>query len=281
MVEEDLFDFLLLSLPDNDTYSHRRGPYAQVTSIAVADAAIMKVMEAAGGPDSFLDEHAVIVMSDHSQTVVEEQLDLVEVLDDWRVLGPDDPDADEAQIAVSPSARSGAIYVLSDGDRPSGAAAIAERLRGEEGVDIVARLDDGVARILTRRGDLTFRPGSDFTDLRGERWALDGELDALGLAAEGPVVSSVDYPDAQARLWSALNCAHSGDVLVSATPGWEFLDWGGQAHLGGGSHGSLHRGDSHGVLVLCGTGPAPEDAPAQWTLRDVTPVILDHFSVPS
>ena len=26
MVEHDLFDFLLLSLPDNDWYSHKRGP---------------------------------------------------------------------------------------------------------------------------------------------------------------------------------------------------------------------------------------------------------------
>jgi hypothetical protein len=280
MVKEDRFDFLLLSLPDNDTYSHRRGPYAQVTSIAVADAAIMKVMEAAGGPDAFLDDHAVIVMSDHSQTVVEEQLDLVEVLSDWRVLGPDDPDPDEAQIAVSPSARSGAIYVLGN-DRAQAAGAVADRLRGERGVDLVARLEGGAARILSDRGDLTFRPGSDLADLRGERWTLDGELGALGLTTDGGVVSSEDYPDALARLWSALNCAHSGDVLVSATPGWEFIDWGGQAHLGGGSHGSLHRGDSHGVLVLCGTGPGPGEAPAQWTLRDVTPVILDHFSVPS
>ena len=34
LVEHDLFDFLLLSLPDNDTHSHSNGPHAQVTSIA-------------------------------------------------------------------------------------------------------------------------------------------------------------------------------------------------------------------------------------------------------
>ena len=34
LVEHDLFDFLLFSLPDNDTYSHRHGPEAQVDSIA-------------------------------------------------------------------------------------------------------------------------------------------------------------------------------------------------------------------------------------------------------
>src|SRR6516165_3555615 len=37
MVEHDLFDFLLLSLPDNDWYSHKRGPEAQLRSIAQAD----------------------------------------------------------------------------------------------------------------------------------------------------------------------------------------------------------------------------------------------------
>ena len=34
MVEHDLFDFLLLSLPDNDWYSHKRGPEAQLQSLA-------------------------------------------------------------------------------------------------------------------------------------------------------------------------------------------------------------------------------------------------------
>ena len=30
LVEHDLFDFLLLSLPDNDTHSHKHGPHAQI-----------------------------------------------------------------------------------------------------------------------------------------------------------------------------------------------------------------------------------------------------------
>ena len=34
LVEHDLFDFLLFSLPDNDTYSHKAGPDGQVRSIA-------------------------------------------------------------------------------------------------------------------------------------------------------------------------------------------------------------------------------------------------------
>ena len=40
LVENDLFDFLLFSLPDNDTYSHRVGPGDQPVSIAEADRAL-------------------------------------------------------------------------------------------------------------------------------------------------------------------------------------------------------------------------------------------------
>jgi hypothetical protein len=46
--------------------------------------------------------------------------------------------------------------------------------------------------------------------------------------------------------------------------------------VGGGSHGSLHRDDSEGVLMLCGVD-APERE--QWSLADVTPLVLDHFHV--
>ncbi len=81
-------------------------------------------------------------------------------------------------------------------------------------------------------------------------------------------MSSRLYPDALGRLWSALACHYSGDVLVSAEPGYEFVDWGGADHVGGGSHGSLHRGDSLGVLLACGVD-LPERE--QWSLRDVTP----------
>ena len=74
LVEHDLFDFLLFSLPDNDAWSHRNGPHAQVTSIAAADRQLERLMHAAGGPDAFLDQHAVIVVSDHSQAAVEERM---------------------------------------------------------------------------------------------------------------------------------------------------------------------------------------------------------------
>jgi hypothetical protein len=87
----------------------------------------------------------------------------------------------------------------------------------------------------------------------------------------------VAYPDALGRVWSALSCPHAGDVLASAEAGYEFVDWGGADHVGGGSHGSLHRDDSEGVLLLCGLDPPERE---QWSLTDVTPLVLQHFGVP-
>ena len=94
---------MLASLPDNDTYSHKRGPYAQVTSIASADRALERIMHAAGGPDEFLDEHAVIVMSDHSQIAVVDKVNLAAALDDYALLLPGRESTTRARR--SPSAR--------------------------------------------------------------------------------------------------------------------------------------------------------------------------------
>ena len=69
-------------------------------------------------------------------------------------------------------------------------------------------------------------------------------------------------------------------MLLSAAPGYEFLDWGRQAHVGGGSHGSLHASDSLGALVISGVA-LPDRAPAQWTIRDVAPLALSHFGLPA
>jgi Type I phosphodiesterase / nucleotide pyrophosphatase len=277
LVEHDLFDFLLFSLPDNDTYSHRAGPDAQVRSIAEADRALERIMHVAGGPEAFLEEHAVIVMSDHSQTAVEAPINLSEVLSDARVLTPSDPAPTEAELAACPSARAAMVYALDDGRRDELARDAADTLFEADGVELVITRDDGAALVRSAAGELRFAPGSDLADRRGLVWTLRGDEGVLELDTGGGRVDSATYPDALGRIWSALRCPHSGDVLVSAELGYEFVDWGGADHVGGGSHGSLHRDDSEGVLLMCGLDPPERD---QWSLTDVTPLVLDHFGVP-
>ena len=153
-----------------------------------------------------------------------------------------------------------------------------------EGVDLVMHLTDhpdGEAAVRSSRGELRFAPRGDLTDLRGETWSVDGDLAVLALETRDGRVTSSRYPDALGRVWSALRCRTAGEVLASARPGWEFLDWGRSHHIGGGSHGSLHENDSLGSLLWCGTGPDSAAAREQWTLRDIVPMILDHFGVPA
>jgi Type I phosphodiesterase / nucleotide pyrophosphatase len=280
LVEHDLFDFLLFSLPDNDTYSHRRGPYAQVTSIEVADRALERLMHAAGGIDAFLEDHAIIVMSDHSQTAVEDMVSLDGALGDLRVLTPGDEGSAEADVAVCPIGRATGVYVLDSDRREELARRAAAALRDVDGVDLCARLEGEEAVVSGARGELRFAGGGELCDARGEHWSVEGDLGVLALRIEDERVGSRTYPDGLRRLWNALHARHSGDVLCSAAPGYEFLDWGGSHHIGGGSHGSLHRHDSLGVLIACGLeGPSPRRE--QWSIEDVTPLVLEHFGVPA
>lgn len=277
LVEHDLFDFLLFSLPDNDTYSHKVGPDGQVRSIAEADHALERIMHVAGGPAAFLEEHAVIVMSDHSQTAVEHAINLSEVLAEARVLTPGDAAPADADLAACPSARAAMVYALDEGRRERLVRRAVETLAEVDGIDLVITRDDGRALVRSGRGELRFAPGGELADSRGRRWTLDGDEAVLELHAGAGAVASDTYPDALARLWSALECPHSGDVLVSASLGYEFVDWGGADHVGGGSHGSLHRDDSEGVLLMCGLEAGERE---QWSLSDVTPLVLEHFGVP-
>jgi hypothetical protein len=283
LVEHDLFDFMLFSLPDNDAWSHKNGPHAQVTSIAGADRQLERLMHAGGGPDAFLEDHAVVVVSDHSQAAVEARIRIDHAFADFHVATNSASRSVGAEVALSPAQRSAMVYVLDEENRETlierSLAAVGEL----EGVDLSFSLtgergDEALVR--GTRGELRFTPGGALQDLRGERWSIDGDLDTLGAEIQDGRVLTPDYPDALSRIWSSLTCPNSGDVLLSAAPGYEFVDWGGADHVGGGSHGSLHRSDSHAALLWCGTGPSSADAREQWSLRDVAPMIRGHFGLP-
>jgi predicted AlkP superfamily pyrophosphatase or phosphodiesterase len=281
LIEHDLFDFLLFSLPDNDAWSHKNGPHAQVTSIAAADRQLERLMHAAGGPDAFLEQYAVIVTSDHSQAAVEERIRLDSVFADFSVATPGSSHA-EAEVALSPAQRAAMIYALDPDRRDEVVARSVEAIDELDGVDLVMWLtgsgrDEAVVR--SGAGELRFAPDGELEDERGRRWNIDGEKAVLDLRVDGSRVASEDYPDALARVWSALGCANAGDVLLSAAPGYEFVDWGGADHVGGGSHGSLHRSDSLGALMWCGTGPDTRAARDRWSLLDVAPMVREHFGL--
>jgi hypothetical protein len=298
LAREGLYDFLLFSLPDNDHHSHRYGPEETVDSIVRADACLGELVDAAGGIDRFCEEHAVIVCADHAQTNVGEELRIIDAFAErWRVLRPSTERHGEADVAVSPSARAAAIYVLADGPRGRRVHDGARQLLASlDGVDLFAWLADAeghpllrsdtrpateAAEAVVERGgrQLRFRLGAGSTDRRGARWDLDGDLRVLDGRLEGNATFVSDrYPDALARLWAALMAPNAGDVLVSLADGYECVDWGGASHVGGGSHGSLTAEDSLGPLLAVGLDGFDGRARAQWSIGDVAGLVDQHFS---
>jgi hypothetical protein len=240
LVTRDGFDFLLYYLPDYDFASHAFGPEATPEALARSDAAIGALIEAAGGPDEFLERYAVVVCSDHGQTRVERAVSLQESLG-----AVDD-------LLVTASNRAGMIYRL-PGCRED-AAAIARRLDGEAAADVVL-YRDGEEAVARREGE----------ELRFARsngvWRTSGDPALL------------DQPDALERAWAALANPNAGDLIVSPPAGVEFVDLAGRSHLGGGSHGSLDPGDSEVPILTVGVSGEPRGIVA------LAPIALAHFDV--
>lgn len=280
LLEEDLYDFMLFSLPDNDYYCHRFGPAYAPQSIARADRQIDELVIAAGGMDAFLDTHAVLVLGDHGQERIVKSIDLAEVLSDWSIALPNDRPHAARELAVSPSGRFATVYLLgADGRKTGRMRQVKERLLSVEGIDLVSWRVDKEARVANRDGELVFAPGGDNVDRRSEHWSLEGDQGVLSLTGRDGLVDSSEYPDALGRLWSSLSCRRSGDLIISAAPGVEFADWGGSDHIGGGGHGSLHRVDSLVPWIAVDCDPATPADTSQLSIRDAASVVRRHFGV--
>jgi hypothetical protein len=241
LVTRDGFDFLAYYLSDFDYASHAHGPDgAEEVALVRTDVAIQALIDAAGGLDEFLERYAVILHSDHGQTDVDRAAHLEASLA-----------AHADSVVVAASNRAGQVYLLPDARVD--AATLACALDGEASVETTLRLEDGEG--VARRGGEELRFSA-----RGDAWETSGDESVL------------DYPDALQRAWSALHNPNAGELLVSAAPGWEFVDIGGRHHAGGGSHGSLVEGDSFVPVLTIGVDAEIE------RITDVTPSVLAHFA---
>jgi hypothetical protein len=219
LVTRDGFDFLAYYLPDYDFASHAHGPDGAHEALARADEAIGALLDAAGGPDEFLERYAVVFCSDHGQTLVERHAHL-----QASFAGLED-------VVVTASNRAGMIYGRD-------ARGLAERLDGVPSVGVALFLEGGEAIVRREGEELRFARA-------GDGWRTSGDESLL------------DEPDALARAWAALHNPNAGDVLVSAAPGIEFADLAGRHHAGGGSHGSLLAGDSEVPMLTIGIEATP------------------------
>jgi hypothetical protein len=259
LVTRDGFDFLVYYLPDYDYASHASGPDGTAQALERSDACLARLLEAAGGFDEFLERYAILVCSDHGQSSVERVARLEDTYADLALLNPRRPRLPGCDVAITASNRAGMVYVL-PGAR-STVRQLALRLDEEPAADVVLFLEDGVAVARRAREELRFQPGEG-------GWQTDG--DPL-------VLDPGRYPNGLERAWHALACDRAGEILVSATEGYELADAGGRHHLGGGSHGSLLAADSLVPMLASGfdANPLPEEP----GIVDLMPLTLGHFGV--
>jgi hypothetical protein len=241
LVTRDAFDFLVFYLSDYDYASHEHGPDTALETLQRCDDAIGALVEAGGGLDAFLERYAVVVMADHGQTRVREATSLAEVY------------AGVEGVLPLGSNRAAHLY-LQPGCRLD-PRAVAARLDGVTAAEVTL-FREGPDAVARRDGEeLVFAPGA------GGVFTLSGDASIL------------DHPDALDRTWAALANPNAGEILVSAAEGHEFADLGGGDHVGGGSHGSLAKGDSEVPLLLVDV-----DGTAG-SIVDVAPLVLAHFGV--
>ena len=238
-------------------------------------------MDAAGGSDAFLDDHAVIVLADHAHSLVEdEHLPARRVrrpLPSWR------PTTPTRRARASRSARaSGSRWPTrsTPSRREETVAEVLGAVDGVEGIDLVMWRDgdDGVVR--SARGELRFSPGGAC----GRR------------AAGGGGRSRASWASLEAR-------AESGVLRVRRLPGRagacvvgaDVPDGRRRPALGGaglrvrrlGRRRPRRRREPRlaaprrlarpaGVVRVRARRPGRH---AQWTLRDVLPMVLDFFGV--
>ena len=303
LVREGAYDFLLFSLPDNDFHSHRHGPEATLESIAKADAMFARIVEAGGGLDAFLVRarracSPPTMPRPRSSTRCRSRTSWPRTgrCSSPTRTGPRTPRSRSARPrarAPSTSWTPGTGTPRHPRARPpppprarrrrpghlAGTRTTASPVvrTGRRAATIPRRVD----AVVERNGyEFRFRPGGQLRDVRGNAWAVSGEPEALAGDITRRPLRVARVPG---RTGAALVGAHLAargrhpDLrrrrLRVRRLGRDQPRRRGQPRLA--RQGRFARPRS------CSWAAAPTrpDKRPQWALRDLAPVILEHFGV--
>jgi predicted AlkP superfamily pyrophosphatase or phosphodiesterase len=264
-----------------DSSGHKHGPLHPHTLLAyeLLDRAVARIGEALG-------DGLLLLCSDHGQSETHTHLDLAGLVERHCGLCLSHPLTWRghwgAQAAVMVSGNAFAHVHLLDGDAPSfldapgpRLARLVDALLRAPAVDqVIGRSRDGGALLLTANGRA--RLHEDLGEIVCE---VEGEA-PLGLAAgrrdrDGWLAATWDgdYPDAPVQVLQLLTSPRSGDLLVTAKPGFDLrARFEKPPHRG--SHGALHW--QHMRTPLLASRPL-RSGPAR--TADVMPTVLDALQV--
>jgi hypothetical protein len=281
-------DFLFAAFTGVDKASHARGHDDQMVhdAMAIVDDAATRLRDDAERGGWWEDTHLWIV-SDHGHSPVHTHEDLAAlvratgrrtVAHPWSArIAPD------AAVMVSGNAMAHVYVELDQRERPWWPALaarhepLAEELLARESVDLLLLAhgpDRCEVRSATRGTALIERCGTCYRYARqsGDPLGVGGDVQGEVDAVLDATIES-EYPDGIAQIVTLAGSARAGDLIVSATPGWDFrARYEPIPHRS--AHGALHR--DH-VMVPLLTNRPPAATPRRTT--DVFASALDALGV--
>jgi hypothetical protein len=249
-------DFACIALLGLDKASHTAGHDSVLArrALATIDASVGELRAALERAGRW-EETQLWIVSDHGHSAVGAHDDLATLVraTGHSVLAHPWLLAHRAEVAVMVSGNAMAhLYVELGRRERAGWGALRERweplartLLARESVDLVILpLDDTHAEVRSRdRGSAIVTVASkrySYRTLDGDPLGLGYELQNVYASDAWDALANSDYPDAIVQIAQLASSARSGDIIVSASPGWDFRErWEPVRHMS--THGSLHR----------------------------------------
>jgi hypothetical protein len=291
MERQGLPDFTIAYFADNDYLSHEIGPVAALRALEKIDRMLGEAFEAGGGIEQVLSDTVVVITSDHGHCDVlgdreRAAIHLDVLLRNFRQADLGGAWRHHDQIMICPNMRAAQIYVREP--NPHLIEVMAADLLSDARVDQVI-WRSGLTRdcgagytVATHRGRIEFTrdaASASGTDVFGGGWTWSGDPAALALEQDGRTILFSDYPNAFERIAGVLDLDESGEIWLTAKPGCEFEVPGGEAHVGGASHGALHALDSLSPVIIAGGG-VRRRLPRHLRSVDLAPLCMDLLGLP-
>lgn len=253
--------FTIVYFPELDQRVHKYGRM-DIQGIEKVDRYLQKLLNVYDTWEDAIHQNIWITIGDNGQAWIDSNrnkalIDLRKIFGEYDIMKLKKGVQPQNQIVLAVNERMSYVYTL-DKYKLS-IDELVQTVQTEERIDVIAwrRGSHIVVRAGKKEGELRFRKGGPWIDPYNQSWDIEGDLSLLNLTVKGKNIHYGDYPDALERLYSSLY-SHQGDfIIVSARPGYEFIGEGSPTHVGGASHGGLHKQDSLVPLVVTGTNLQP------------------------
>lgn len=253
--------FTIAYFPDLDQRVHKHGRM-DIKGIGKVDLHLQKILNSFESWEEAIQKNIWITMGDNGQAWIDSNrklalIDLRELFGSYRIMKLKKGVQPKDQIVLAVNERMSYIYTL-DMDTVS-INELVQVVQNDKRIDVIAWKDGSLIKVRSgeQKGEIRYSKGGEYLDQYNQSWFIEGKKELLDITINDRQVYYGEYPDALARIHSSLHSHEGNFIIVSAKPGYEFIGEGSPTHVGGASHGGLHKQDSLIPLIVTGTKTSP------------------------